>query len=244
MDWLTVAATYLPPGRVTQVSGANGSVEQLRNYVVLDGSISTSVAITIQPGLGLPASGGPGGKGVDRQVAGQQARQWTRPGWSELVIVRGRSAVTVDVRRTGATAATVSTLARQVAGHLVYDRHDLLHPEFGLGYVPAQENTALVQVDENGATQYVLTVQPGKPLPDVVVASTTIVAKVTTTPGRAVQGHPTQVSTNYRQTGSPAVPILEIENAVNGHRIVITGGSGATTLAELYKIADGLILPR
>ena len=55
--------------------------------------------------------------------------------------------------------------------------------------------------------------------------------------GRPVQGHQTFVIAGSN------TPMLWIDNVRPSVSISITGGPGVTTLAEVYRIADGLILP-
>ena len=57
----------------------------------------------------------------------------------------------------------------------------------------------------------------------------------TGTVGRTVQGHPTRYSTDRGYTE------LWVLNTVNGSNLVI---GSALPLTELYRIADGLVLPR
>ncbi len=55
-DHVSIAADWLPAGRVTQVLIANGSGQQVRGYNVTSGGRTTYVVIGIQPGRALPTS--------------------------------------------------------------------------------------------------------------------------------------------------------------------------------------------
>jgi hypothetical protein len=240
VEYLTVAAGYLPPGTVTQVLGENGSFGELRNYVVTGGT-STKVDLTSAPSVAaLPGTTTFTGPGTSLKVAGHVARQWAKTGLSRVIVNRSGGVTAVDVTRTAMPASAIAALARTIAGGLRYDRHDALKPEFRLGYVPAGSVIAELAVDNQRTTTWLLgrTAAGGSaPLgANTNVYSTDAPPVLRGAAGRKVQGHVTRTGTK------DGVPVLEIVGAVGRHTIVISGGPGAMNLSGLYKIGDGLIL--
>ena len=241
VEYLTVAAGYLPPGKATQVVGENGSFGELRNYVVTGGGTSTKVDLTSAPSVAaLQGTTTFTGPGLSLKVAGHAARQWSKMGLSRIIVTRSNRVTAVDVTRTAMPAAAIATLARTIAGGLRYDRHDALKPEFRLGYVPAGTVIAWLAVDDQRATSWLLgrTAADGSAPPgaNTNVYSTDAPPVLRGAAGRNVQGHVTRTGTK------DGVPVLEIVGAVGPHTIVISGGPGAMNLSGLYKIGDGLVL--
>lgn len=129
-----------------------------------------------------------------------------------------------------------------IASGVRYPGSTKVNPSFGVGYVPAGMKVVAFDVEnDNGqydsspadlATTYDIGDATNQS-PAVVVTSGPASAP-TGTPGRLVQGHPTRYSTDRGYTE------FYVLNAVHGDPIMI---GSSLPLAQIYRIADGLVLP-
>lgn len=147
----------------------------------------------------------------------------------------------LDVRsESGGGAAENVATGRRVAANVRFPGTAQVQPSFGIGYFPPGTKVRAFDV-ESGLTLGG-TVINGPVTQYEIWTRTTLQATVSTasaagpgTPGRAVQGHPT------RYTDENGYRTLFVLGAVDGKPVQL---SGRLPLAELYTIADGLILPR
>ncbi len=258
-DHVTIAAGWLPAGKATQVLIDNGFGRQLRGYNVISGGQTTYLLIGSQPGPALPTDYK---RGIpnDLTIGGRPAREWSVDDWYYLAFVTPTGEVaTVDIesgqgRGGDGSAAALAAMGHQVAMHLKLNRQDPIEPGFALSYLPAGIVVSDVWRDQQSGTRYTLT-PTGARWADTMpeYANVSVVAQSwhdqaaqgagshksspPSTPGRPVQGH-----RSYVFTGDD-VPMLWIDSVRPDLSIEITGGPGVTTLAEVYRIADGLILP-
>jgi hypothetical protein len=246
-DYLTVGPGWLPPGQAVQIWGSRGP-EQSREYQIGPTSTGTDLALAVQTGR-LDTFYKRGGTKRDLSIAGRPAREWSGPDFYHLEVQRPAGQVLwVDLKSPSESQAQLRAYGRHVGRSMRYDRHDTLRPEFRFSYLPAGSSVYAVSVDNLGATTYELRTARTHSIDQATVESNEI-GKWPTRAGRRVQGHPTRV-VDASPAGSSSAPkpqpkpILIVEDATHGHDIVLTGGWGATTLAQLYRIADGLVLPR
>ena len=258
-DHITIAAGWLPAGTVKGVVLDNGFGQQARGYdVTADDGSSVYVLIGTQPGTSLPATY-KRGTAHDRSVNGRSAREWSVDDWYHLAILLPDVQVaTVEIeggpnqgKGGDGSAAALAAIGRKVGEHLDLNRHDSITPGFALSYLPAGVVTRAVGRDAQSGTSYTLA-SPGaqwsETMPNYATVNefgglwsamrTSQKGLPPASPGRAVQGHPTYVVSGGK------VPYLWIDGVRPGISISIIGGPGVTTLAEVYKIADGLILTR
>ncbi len=262
-DYVTVAAGWLPPGKSSQVLIGNGFGQQTRGYNVTSGGQSTYVLIGIQPGRALPTSNKRGTPN-DLTIGERPAREWSVDDWYYLAItLPGGRIATVDIegghnqgKGGDGSAAALAAIGRNVGAHLELNRHDPIKSGFALSYVPPGLAVQSVSSDDQNGTSY--TIAPANahwsdqmPMYATVNEVRGTAAEIPAAggppspqkgvppmkAGRPVQGHHTFVIAGSN------TPMLWIDNVRPSVSISITGGPGVTTLAEVYRIADGLILP-
>lgn len=249
--YLTVAATWLPPGTATVVNSSAGLAERAGrvddlDYTIRRGSRTASLQIGLAPGTSLPAADPHGVPSQNLTIDGSPARQWSVASLSMVRILRGNTVVTVALDSTHTTAATVREWARHIAAGLRYDRHDRVRTAFGLGPLPdglhpIEVSAGILTYPANGhtvTTSYTLSRDGAVNSVEVMVIPHGNLASANQ-PGRPVQGRPTYTS------NSGGRPALRIDGAIDGQNIaVLADASGArgATLAQLYVIADGLVL--
>jgi hypothetical protein len=243
---VTFTPGWLPAGAV-ETSTANEYGQQFRYY---DAGIGgTTVRLTIILGHGpMQLKGGV----HDFFLGGHPAREVgdggaylldvTEPG-GQLVQVQ-----LIAIRKSG-DAAALAAAGRRVASEIRFGRHDAIKHRYSLSYIPAA--LAIRSMSWNGThpgTSYTLA-GPGESaggsakilIQEERVPWTTYKqganygAGMSHRPGRAVQGHPTYVSSVGNSTQ------LWIDGALPDASIALD--SEGYGLADLYKIADGLILP-
>ena len=252
-DYVTIAAGWLPPGKVLQTGLSNGFGRQTHGYdVTATGGTSTHVLVSTEPGTALPTTyklGTP----HDLTVGGLPAREWSVDDWYYLAILQlDGQVVAVEIRGgpnqgkgLDGSAAALTAVGQKVGANLDLNRHDSINPSFGLSDLPAGVEVRAASRDHQSGTAYTIASPSAQP------SETSDYARVSefggswasrhgsTDPalsGRPVQGHPTYV------IAGRAFPGLWIDNVHPGVSISIVGGPGVTTIADVYKIADGLIL--
>jgi hypothetical protein len=133
-------------------------------------------------------------------------------------------------------ASTVVTAGRRVAAGVRLPGTTRVNPTFGVGYVPA--GLKVVTFDVESSPGYATSYQLGEPTSQTPAVQITSPSRNTPLPGpagRTVQGHRTRYNTDRGYTE------LYVLNAIKGSNLMI----GSTLpLNELYRIADGLVLPR
>jgi hypothetical protein len=259
-DFVTIAAGWLPSGAVQQTLLSNSFGQQVRGYNVTSGATSVYVLVGIEPRTASPIDHK---RGTPREfsVNGRQATEWSVDDWYDATIVLsdGQEA-TVEIagganqgKGGDGSAAALAAIGRRVAAHLELQRHDSINPSFALSYVPRGLVVRAVSRDAQNGTSYTVAgagAHWSETMPNYATVSE---SRESTQPqrgsgtkkgdplagsthGRAVQGHRTLVS------ASGEVPTLWVTGVRPGVSIVLNGGPGVTSLAELYRIADGLIL--
>lgn len=155
------------------------------------------------------------------------------------------------------SAADLRTTGRHIATALRLDARDTLTPDYSLTYLPAGTVVAFVGRDSEqssdtarGSSYFVVPAKQAKTsgkngpwtVTEVVggcCAYTPPPGAPEPTAGRTVQGHHTLVShvdDGYGDTGY-VLTVLDVRPDVS---LQLQTGPGATTLAELYRIADGI----
>lgn len=238
VEYLTIAAGYLPLGKMTQVYAVQGSLRELRSYLVTDGGTRTKINLSSAASVAaLPRTTTFTGPGTALQVPGYTARQWSVKGRSRVIVTGPGRLTAVDVTRAAMPAAAIAALTRKIAGGLRYYQHDALQPAFRLGYVPTGLRIGQLSVDNHRATTWLLAAYGSAPSrADTQVYSTDTPPTLHGPAGRTVEGHPTRTGTK------DGVPVLEIVGAIGQDTIVISGSPRAMSLSQLYKIGDGLAL--
>ena len=142
-------------------------------------------------------------------------------------------------------AADLASIGRRVAEHVAFPGTTQVQPSFGIGYVPEGMAVQAFDVEDGGSVSAMGGVQGprtsyelGAPTnwdASITVGQSGLPANPGLTPGRTVQGHPTR----YADEGG--YQVLYVLDAVDGNSVSI---SGRASLDELYRIADGLALPR
>jgi hypothetical protein len=138
----------------------------------------------------------------------------------------------------------LASVGRRVAANVRFPGSATVQPAFGVGYVPAGLRVRAFDVEDgsgmptaNGAadSQTIYNIGPeGSMEPWIDLGSGGLPAPAGT-PGRAVQGHPT------RYTDENGYLSLYVLDAVHGQPVRV---AGRQPLDELYRIADGLVLPQ
>lgn len=256
-DAVTIAAGWLPPGRIQQVGMSNGFGHQLRSYALAAGGPVTSVIVALAPGSALPTSS-KRGTPRDLTVAGQPAREWSVDDWYYLAIrLRAGGIATVDVeggdgKGHDGTAAALADAGRRIGVHLRLDRHDRIPVAYRLGVVPA--GLAVRDVSWMSASGTIYTLAPPAARWQDTMPSYPTVSELrgditsyrnsygrkrmpTITAGRQVLGHRT-----YLVDRGPASTELFVDSVRPGWSIVLTGAGVITDTGTLYRIADGLRL--
>lgn len=244
---LTLNPTWLP-ATGHQALASIGYGEQYRGYNLHVDGFDLSVLLSLANATSLPTTK-KGGSPVDITVAGHPAREWAIDHAYTLTMqINPHQVATVSLQATNdpagnGTAATLTTMGRHIATALRTDANDALRPYFSLTYLPA--GTVIASVDRYSPQQgsnYDLapaaeaaTSRPGLASVNEVIGDPTKVhGPGTQQPGQPVQGHPTIV---WRINGGYRLTVLNFRPNIS---IELSTGFGASTLAELYRIADGL----
>ena len=135
-------------------------------------------------------------------------------------------------RAAGGDAARLTAIGRKVAANLRHPGTHRVQPAFGVGFVLSGLHLIGFDVSDLG-TSYALGVR-GARMPSITVA-TNVAQDPNGTSGRRVQRYPTRVRD---ESGYRTVTVL---HAVHGDPVQV---AGSVPLARLYRIADGLVLPR
>ena len=186
-------------------------------------------AVTVggNPGIESVHSGGPGGYEL-----------YFKPAGHPLLYV---NVGPVNGSKVSA-AARWTSIGRQIAAGVRIPGTTKIAPTFGVGYVPAGLEVRAFDVDAGAggfdaggpavATSYELGTATSQDMP--INVGTNLAGAPTGAAGRTVQGHRTKVEDDH---GYRTVTVLD---AVHGAPVAI---SGRVPLAELYRVADGLVLP-
>ena len=142
------------------------------------------------------------------------------------------------------SAAELTAIGRQVAQSVRFPGRTQVRPTFGVGYVPAGLRVRGFDV-ESGSSDLPTSTGSSGPWTSYDVGTSTRLESVVNigtnvatpsgTPGRQVQGHPTRYADEHGYRS------LYVLGAVHGQAVAI---AGRLPLSELYKIADGLVLPK
>jgi hypothetical protein len=251
---------WLPPGKVDYVARRInvGSLTKDPNDVVYGGEYMIDVTangqvldIGVQEMRMTPVDeaafkSGPGKPVTINGKRGIESALSTEEGGYELYLAHpDGGSIYVNVAAMPFSTAPVQRLAdvgRQVAQNIQFPGTTTVTPDFGLR-TPLPDGMRICafdvgeasSLDENQSepnTDYSLGTCTTAPPIDVGIRDVDAPAG---TPGRPVQGHPTRYldENGYRT--------LRVLDAVDGYPVAITG---AVPQADLYKIANHLILPR
>jgi hypothetical protein len=234
---LTIGAGWLP-GATTEVVDSNGFGKQQRGFLMNGGGPHSYVLITAEPGGLTPVYGG---TPHDLLINGKAAREFrqARRYYIAVQVAPGRI-VSVYVGDE-ASAEELAGIGRRVAENLQLDRHDTISLPFRPTYVPAGTTVRGFERDTT-AGNTTLWIGTERARRDID-ASFSVMEKVAGSDsgeglpaspksGRKVQGHPTRFASTSDMT------YLWVDGFLGQNSVEITGRPG--TLAELYKIADGL----
>lgn len=254
-DHVTIAAGWLPAGPVHAGVIGNGFGQQYRSYNVTTEAGWVYVLLETEPGTALPTSVPHKNPGTphDVRLGGHTVREWSGnepPSWyhAAFVLPGGRVA-TVGIDGGDGSAATLVAIGRHVLTTMRFDRHDPIRTGYQVGYLPPGVVVKSVSMDDTNNTYYVLA-PPSATSNDAIPSYGTSEARTIPTPpagapakpnlpaqpGRPVQGHPTRTSAGSNPTS------LWIDGVRPGVSIQVHRGPGVTTVEQLYRIADGLIL--
>ena len=252
---------WLPPGSVTYVARRIniGAVSRTSpplfdgEYMLIVTTASGDIDVDVQQFPGdLSGSGFKSGPGTPITIGGRDGIESTNaggPGGYEVYFQDadgGLMYVNVAAHHGDTVPADqLSTIGRRVADNVRFPGTSTVEPSFGIGYVPAGATVRAFDVDKlpadapmaDGTSGSITSYDLGTTTTQASVAYVSTVgnAMPSGTPGRDVQGH----ATRYRDdSGYRSVYVLD---AVDGQHVMI---SGSQPLSELYKIADGLILPK
>jgi hypothetical protein len=222
-------------------------------YLLTVTTASATIDIDVQqmPGdlTGVRFKSGPGVPVTIDGRDGIESRNSGGPGGYEVYFRDARGGV-MYVNAGPHTVSSVSateltTIGRHVAADVQFPGRTRVRPSFGVSHLPAGLRVRGFDV-ESGRSDLPTSTGPSGPttsydvgtstgLESVVQIGTNSAAPPSGTPGRSVQGHPT------RYTDDRGYRTLRVLDAVHGQAVAI---AGRLPLSELYKIADGLVLPR
>ncbi len=245
--YTTISSGWLPAGTRQEDFIANGDGGQSLGTTITSGQTSTYVLLGLQPGRVLPSTY-KRGTPHDLTIAGHPAREWSVDDWYHLDLLLDGQVASVEIeggagggKGNDGSAATLAAVGRHVAATFRVGARQPIKTGLAFSYLPAGLRVsdivsanqqvsftlagAAAPVSTPDAQPPTVTWQQGGP-PNTLAADA----------GRAVQGHPTLVST------AGAYPVLLLPNVHPGVDVRLDGGDGVTTLAQLYAIADGLIL--
>ncbi|WP_375504863.1 hypothetical protein [uncultured Jatrophihabitans sp.] len=251
-DHLTLAAGWLPSARATTVVAANGFGTQYRGYDMTVSGADVYVLVSLNPGTTLPTTD-KRGTPHDLTIVGHSAREWAVDFWYDLSFLATPdrvASVSVEVAdehplNSTTSAAGLRAIGRHVARALRFDANEPIGAQFELTYLPNGVTVGSVQRDNGQDTTYLLAV-PHVARDHSNAAS--IVADYEDASngssgagrgadhgqaGRPVQGYATVVSHNG-DTYTLSIPNF------HGVPLSLTTGPGVTTVATLYRIADGI----
>jgi hypothetical protein len=152
--------------------------------------------------------------------------------------------VSADIGST-VPAAQLVDMGRRVAENVRFPGSAAVQPSFGVGELPAGLTVRAFDVEAGGdglpvangaigpTTSYDIGFTANQL--NAAMIGTTSAPPPSGTPGRTVQGHPTRYSDDGGGWRS-----LFVLDAVNGQSVQL---SGSLSQDELYRIADGLVLP-
>lgn len=217
-------------------------------------TVTTSTApievdVAQMPGdlTGIRFKSGPGEPVTIKDRQGLESANAGGPGGYELYFL-GADGGLMYVNVASGTGAAVPAdqlvaTGRRVAENVGLPGTAQVNPTFGLGYLPAGMRIRTFDVEDGSSvlqsssgvtgptTVYEIGTPTGRHSAALIGTSST---PQSGTPGRAVQGHPT------RYTDEGGYRSLYVLGALDEHSVQV---AGRLPLAELYKIADGLVLP-
>ena len=260
VEWLPEGTVeYLARRTQLGVSAGSGQAVVDGEYLLTVTSASRALDVDVQemPG-GLEGAAFKSGAGADVTIGGRPAVESVHadgPGGYEVYFLGPGGRLTyVNVANSPGTtspqagAEELRTTGRRVAESVVLPGTTQLQPDFGVGHVPAglEIRTFEVAPDDGPTpttdptptgltrTSYGLGGPSASDTPVAIVGGTLPTGGAPTVPGRPVQGHPTTLADDagYRT--------LVVHDVLDGRTIAVSGEVGAD---ELYRIADGLVLP-
>ncbi len=234
LGWLPAGSVFYDAQRVN--SGGSGG-EYLLTVATPQGKLD--VDVNQMRGTSVADAHFKSGPGAPVSIAGHAGIESANAGGRDGYQVWFRSSATqvtyvgvAHSRNAGGEAARLTTIGRKVAASLRYPGTHQVQPAFGVGFVPNGLHRIGFSVSADG-TAYAFAAR-GAQVPGITVA-TNIGLDPSGTSSREVQGHPTRVVVEggYRT--------LTVLHAVHGRPVQV---AGRVPLAQLYHMADGLVLPR
>jgi hypothetical protein len=244
---VTLDAGWLPPGVAENTELGLFYGRQTRAYNVTDSAgRTTRINFEVRSGSTLtPDDTIDRGPGRDLTLGGRPAREWQKDS-VYLVVVRlpGNRVAQVDVTPMPDGTLDLAATGRHVATSLRFDRPTPIKPDFRPTYVPKGLAVRAVGRSDGAESPYWSLATPTAPPegPSVSLGVDTRPGTSSTLPqpvvsGRPVQGHPTHL---VPQAGNQVA--LYVDRFVGGKSLTINVTDKLVSVAELYKIADGVRL--
>jgi hypothetical protein len=218
------------------VVDTNGFGKQQRGFLMNGGGPHSYVLITAEPGGLTPVYGG---TPHDLVINGKPAREFRQAGPYYIAVQVAPGRILSVYVNDEASAEELAGIGRRVAENLRLDRHDTVRLPFGLTYVPAGTSVRSFERDTTASTTILrIGTERARSEADAPftveeeVGGSESNLPVNAKSGRTVQGHPTTFANASDTT------YLWVDGFLGQHSIMLTGRPG--TIAELYKIADGL----
>jgi hypothetical protein len=265
---LSIGAGWLPPGKVTRRLGSVGDgVEGVGYTVTPPSGPAMTIQLWLEPNSVLPDKDSNGLPGQRTTIDGRPAREWNTLGNPDTYNVdflpAGGRRASVSVGSVDPNHVVPPAVRRQVGQHvaasMAFTRHDQVAAPLALGYLPAGLVVRRIDIDEGLATLTLapasghlrddnayptVTLQKNENYgPPTFTPGTDPDSHITTSAGRPVQGHRTWVEHANPGSTDPGMGTrLTVPDAKPGWALTITGGRTVTSLPELYRIADAIML--
>ena len=233
----------MPPGTAKQTELSVFYGRQTREYEISDTRGDTMyVELRLWTGTSLTPDEFLDPTPRDLTLGGRAAREWSGPDLYVVVLrVPGGRVAQVNVFQPGADGlADLAAAGRRIATSLRLDRTEPVHPEFRPTYVPPGLVVRSVGVRSLDGTNWALT-RPNADVAGSYVglgldkrtgANPTVPGS--TVEGRPVHGHPAHVNTDGDRVS------LWVDGLVHGKTLVVAETGKLASVAELYKIAEGV----
>jgi hypothetical protein len=239
-----IDAGWLPPGTAKQTGLYYFYGRQQRDYVVGDpGRSELNIELRLWTGTSLTPDEFLDPAPRDLTLNGRPAREWPGPDLYVVVLrAPGGRVAQVNVFSTGGRPPDVAAIGRHIATSLRLDRETPISPDFRPAYVPTGLVVRSVFVRPQDGTSWSLAAPHADPAgPGIVLVeddrkatdSTVVGSPV---PGRPVRGHPTHLFTEEDRVS------LWVDGLVHGKTLIVTDEGQHASVAELYKVANGVRL--
>lgn len=242
---VAIDTTWLPPGTTRNTALERSYGSQIRSYVITgsDGRV-VHVDLQLRAGSALTSKNGIDGQPHDLTIGGRAAREYRSEDRHSVVVRLPENQVAQVSVRSMSDPPTVdlAAIGRRIAASLRFDRPERITLAYRLTYVPKGLVVRAVGRSDEG-TGWGLARSDAPPEGAWVgVGEDLRTGNDPTLPeprvaGRPVQGHPT-----YVVTQSDNQIALYVNRFVGSKSLTINVTNDLVSVAELYKIADGVRL--